>query len=146
MVKEDTNYNLCPGGHGGFGYINSNDLGFGGNPAAAARLARPLSDATLEKKHGPNYRHRKKNHGYMAISNGIKKYYAAGGTNGFLGKSHSEETKEKMRKPKNVGSSNSQFGKMWITNGIESTRIMKEDAIPEGWRKGRKIKSKGTTL
>jgi hypothetical protein len=22
FVKEDTNYNLCPGGHGGFGYLN----------------------------------------------------------------------------------------------------------------------------
>ena len=22
FVKEDTNYNLCPGGHGGFGFIN----------------------------------------------------------------------------------------------------------------------------
>ena len=26
FVKENTNYNLCPGGHGGFGYINSNGL------------------------------------------------------------------------------------------------------------------------
>ena len=26
FVKEDTNYNLCPGGNGGFGYINSNGL------------------------------------------------------------------------------------------------------------------------
>ena len=24
FVKEDTNYNLCPGGNGGFGYINEN--------------------------------------------------------------------------------------------------------------------------
>lgn len=26
FVKEDTNYNLCPGGNGGFGYINSSDI------------------------------------------------------------------------------------------------------------------------
>lgn len=26
FVKEDTNYNLCPGGDGGWGYINSNDI------------------------------------------------------------------------------------------------------------------------
>ena len=26
FVKEDTNYNLCPGGNGGFGYINSTGL------------------------------------------------------------------------------------------------------------------------
>lgn len=26
FVKENTNYNLCPGGNGGFGYINTNDI------------------------------------------------------------------------------------------------------------------------
>ena len=30
FVKEDTNYNLCPGGHGGFGYINSTGLNTSG--------------------------------------------------------------------------------------------------------------------
>lgn len=34
----------------------------------------------------------------------------------------------------------SQFGTMWITNGIESRKIGKDDIIPEGWRKGRVIK------
>lgn len=26
FIKEDTNYNLCPGGNGGFGYINNSDI------------------------------------------------------------------------------------------------------------------------
>jgi len=38
------------------------------------------------------------------------------------------------------GEKNSQFGKMWITNGIDSTRILKNSSIPEDWRKGRVIK------
>lgn len=39
------------------------------------------------------------------------------------------------------GSKNSMFGKMWITNGSHSYRINKEDPIPEGYQKGRVIKS-----
>ncbi len=35
------------------------------------------------------------------------------------------------------GEKNSQFGKMWITDGIISTTIKKDDIIPDGWRKGR---------
>ncbi len=38
------------------------------------------------------------------------------------------------------GEKNSQHGTMWITNEQESKKIKKTDPIPEGWRKGRKIK------
>ena len=44
------------------------------------------------------------------------------------------------------GEKNSQFGTMWITDGLKSTRISKEDTIPEGWRKGRIIKQKLISL
>jgi len=39
------------------------------------------------------------------------------------------------------GNGNSQYCKMWITNGNDSMRIMKTDNIPEGWYKGRKLKT-----
>jgi len=55
----------------------------------------------------------------------------------FTGKKHTEETKEKMRKSKNVGTNNSQFGTIWITNGQENKKIKKEDIIPQSWYKGR---------
>jgi hypothetical protein len=29
---------------------------------------------------------------------------------------------------------------MWITNGVESKKIKKDDIMPDGWKKGRKIK------
>ena len=73
------------------------------------------------------------------VSDGLKVYYEThDGT--FKGKKHSEETKEKMRKSKNVGSNNSQYGSCWITNEIENKKIKKGDLIPEGWRLGRKMK------
>jgi len=60
----------------------------------------------------------------------------------FFGKSHTEETKNKigLKNAKHQkGKGNSQYGKMWITNEQESTRINKGESIPEGWRKGRVI-------
>ena len=58
------------------------------------------------------------------------------------GKVHSEQTIQKMKDSKKdhgTGTSNSQYGKCWITNEIESKKIYKGDTIPEGWRLGRKI-------
>ena len=60
----------------------------------------------------------------------------------WTGKTHKQSTIEKMKEThaKNghqQGSTNSQYGKMWITNDVSSTRIMKNEVIPEGWRKGR---------
>lgn len=39
------------------------------------------------------------------------------------------------------GEKNSQFGTMWITNGIESKKIQKDEVIPEGWALGRIFKT-----
>jgi hypothetical protein len=58
----------------------------------------------------------------------------------FLGKNHSEETKQKIAvvmKGKGLKESNSQYGTMWITNGSENRKINKMNHIPEGWYKGR---------
>lgn len=39
------------------------------------------------------------------------------------------------------GSKNSQFGKIWITNGIINQKLKKEEEIPEGFWKGRILKN-----
>lgn len=36
-----------------------------------------------------------------------------------------------------VGASNSQFGKLWITNGIDNRFITRDCLIPDGWKPGR---------
>lgn len=38
------------------------------------------------------------------------------------------------------GKNNSQYGTIWITNGTDNKKIDKNDFIPEGWYKGRKMK------
>lgn len=82
----------------------------------------------------------------LKLSNSIRKTYASGKHNykptfGFKDKKHSEETKQKMRKTKNVGETNSQYGTCWITKDGLNKKIKKEDLetyINEGWAKGRK--------
>ncbi|MEO6302546.1 MAG: GIY-YIG nuclease family protein [Bacteroidia bacterium] len=61
----------------------------------------------------------------------------------FKGKFHSKDSKQKMKKVReerclNLPEKNSQFGTMWITNGIEVKKIKKDFDIPQGWVKGRK--------
>jgi len=61
----------------------------------------------------------------------------------WLGKKHKEETKKKIgiaNSKSQKGERNSQYGTMWITNGKENRKIRKEDIIPKGWNKGRKVK------
>lgn len=54
----------------------------------------------------------------------------------------SKETIEKMKnKPKLYGKENPMYGKIWITNGIESKIIPKGDFLPYGYRLGRTRKS-----
>lgn len=58
----------------------------------------------------------------------------------FEGKSHSEESKRKIGDANRIhqrGEKNSQFGSLWITDGINSKKIRSNDLIPEGWRRGR---------
>lgn len=128
FCSRDDTYNLCSGGHGGFGYINS-------------KLMSPEIRTKAGKNGGVNSFSREQRIEYgrrgakSKIANGVKiNPYA------FAGKKHSEETKQKMRKSKNVGENNSQFGTIWITNGYEAKKIYKSESIPAGWNRGRKIK------
>lgn len=138
IISEET-YNLNTGGSGGFTYINS-------NPEIAAKknknLWYPPKLASIKWKekylNDEKFREQLK----KISSQGGKKCKELFPKGTFFGKSHSEETKKKMsesRKNKSSGSKNSQWGSMWITNGIINKKIKKEDTIPENWIKGRII-------
>lgn len=142
FVKEDTNYNLCPGGNGGFGHINLNGINVDiseqrrRNPSIARKSARLGGERKKYlMENDPNYRELCR----QSASKGLKAYFKTNPGH-FTGKNHTEETKQKMRKPKNQGDKNSQFGTMWITNGKENTKIIVNNIIPEGWYRGRKMK------
>ena len=66
------------------------------------------------------------------------------GNKRWLGKKHSQETKNKIAKKlaiSQAGNLNSQFGTMWIHNltNKSNKKIKKCDPIPDGWIKGRKM-------
>lgn len=127
-LRDDT-YNLCSGGHGGFSYVNRNNI-----------------RGMLGKKQSQKQKEAASN--FMIKNNSNKDRHkeisSKGGKNstGMLGKRHSEKTKEKMKgpRPQSSETKNSQFGSIWITNGQESKKIKKENTIPDGWYKGRKMR------
>jgi len=130
-LSEDT-YNLCPGGKGGWGYINQHGL----NPVndGSERHRQRMRKAALNTNQKLKKRFKDDPAFY---GNWRKSLLGRLPTIGTTGKSFSEETKDKMSKSK-IGNKNSQFGTMWITNGIENKKIKNDSNIPEGWYKGRK--------
>lgn len=139
LLREDT-YNLRRGGTGGFDYINSDKelLKKRNIKCSAKRTKKIKTDPEFREKIRQNGRNnpppisantnRKKN----AISKGIS-YNEC-----HIGLLRTEETRQKISLA-GAGKNNSQFGTMWITNGIENKKIKKDAVIPEGWSKGRKV-------
>ena len=131
--------NLKFGGEGGWDHVNSS------KDEIEKRCWQWVEAHSSKIKNDQEYRERY--HQSMSASlkrrmeNGEKLFGGKQGL-GFLGKFHSEETKQKMRKTKNAGESNSQFGSRWIHN-LEmkiSKKIAKGEVLPEGWNEGRKMK------
>lgn len=129
LLRDCDCLNLTTGGKGGWPpygfwskehkqkFLESNSRG-GRTSGLARGLGKKLeSDPEYKKKFGE------------AISNGRRTSIENGTfVPPFLGKHHSEEAKQKMKKY------------CWITNGITSRRIVKEGAVlPEGWRFGRTV-------
>lgn len=130
--REDT-YNLCVGGKGGFSYINKNGMNTVNNKQKS-----PFGKEFYQKYKESIIAGSKK--GNNAISEKVK--LGIIDPRHFLGRSHTEETKKTMsllKKGKNTGKDNSQFGSMWITNGEENKKIKSCDPIPDGWIKGRTL-------
>ena len=133
FCSRDDTYNLCPGGKGGWGYVNQHQLGGFSNHSYNGTKEHSISSRngaiSLNTKIPPTGKN-------------LMEYQILNG-NPFLGKNHSEETKRKIGEANSIkqsGKNNSQYGLQWITNGLESKKIRKDDLIPEGWRKGRKMK------
>jgi hypothetical protein len=117
--------NLQLGGGGGF---SSEEHRKKAQAAGGKKVRQILSARHAERlKNDSDYRER--------YCNSLK------GKQTFLGKKHSEETKQKMResqKDKQSGDKNSQYGTCWITNGSENKKIKKTEALPDGWTYGRR--------
>lgn len=136
FIKEDTNYNLCPGGQGGFGYINT--------------LDRTWSIKGMKINYTRTFSAEERNKTSQLMKDRIN----LGLTKSIVEFQHLSNTEEAIAKRKitysknkhSQGSNNSQYGSMWITNGQENKKIKNIDIIPEGWYKGRTLWKKNITL
>ena len=130
FAASNANYNLCPGGQGGWGYINKV------NPALRTTgHSKEMYQKVSAKLKGKSPSNQTISAIKASHTSGKHKY------DNFTGKTHSDEAKKKIGEAnsKLTGQRNSQFGTMWITNGQENKKIKKDiDIIPEGWYKGRK--------
>ena len=132
LIGEELCMNLAVGGNGGFSK-ETQRLG-----------AKKSNERQIELRNDENWRLHKQ----IAQSNALKNSYKTGKREAhyfydWSGKQLSDETKQKIGASSSIkqkGENNSQYGKCWITNEIESKKIYKGDTIPEGWRLGRKIK------
>lgn len=144
--RSDT-YNLCRGGQGGFGYINSSKIRNGFEKTLNTLSVKQATLASADRGRETQKRLWKENGDWATkrrteISRTVRERLAVtGGT--FKGKSHNDDTKKKIGSANAVaqsGSRNSQFGMMWITNGTENKKIKNDASIPLGWEKGRVCK------
>jgi len=103
---------------------------------------------SLKGENHPFYGKKHSSETRAKLSAGMK-----GENNPFYGKKHSPETRAKqsagnkgkthtpeVRKSlsqTHIGTRNSQYGTMWISNGVTNKKIKKNDIIPDGWITGR---------
>ena len=134
VVLDETTYNLCPGGHGGFGYINHHQLG---DKKEAGRKGGLLSPGN---KGGSNQGSSfwAKSHSPL-LSADIRNM----GIKASRAKQAIEKRKETYKKIGHQrGEKHSQYGTCWITNGSTNKKIKKEELnlwLDRGYYKGRKF-------
>ena len=140
FITESNTYNLKVGGFGGFDYINSsgkNIYGMNGKtPNVKDNFTRGRKTQETRKKNDPEYAKKIRE----KISRALK-----GRPGTFKGKTHTNETKKVIGENSSKhqsGEGNSQYGKRWIYSLEEKTskKISKDEALPQGWIEGRKIK------
>jgi hypothetical protein len=146
LCREDT-YNLRRGGNGGWDYINKNNL----QCSEEIRLSQIESGKQSQEKMKISGKHAFLNKEIRAKLINYMKLNKIGfmdpevqkrGILAMASETSNSKRKETFKRNNHQsGEKNSQFGSMWITNGKESKPIKKTDLIPEGWYKGRTIKS-----
>lgn len=137
IERKDT-YNIMLGGKGSWNHVSTEQK----------RLGRINADKAILEKYGVQYvgqiikiRELSRERNLIKIQNGTHHFLSQ--LPPFLGKNHAEETKNKIGSSNSIrqtGEGNSQFGTMWITDGVSNKKIKKDEIIPENWYKGRIIK------
>jgi hypothetical protein len=157
FIAESNTYNLKVGGFGGFDYINSTPELVAKRDKYEHKLAgRLAANKVIKEKYGPNYA---KEHLEKIGKIGSQKFKEKYKHDEEFRKEHLKKTKKanllsqsleaKSKRKETMklnnhgkGEKNSQYGTQWIHNPLEkiSKKIKKNELLPVGWSKGRKLK------
>jgi hypothetical protein len=149
FIKRKDTYNIKLGGSGGFDHLKD----YMGSEDHLKQIRGVQPKGTIGSIKKQKYL-RENDPAWCAKSSknrsiGIKKAYENGFQGSFKNRTHSQETKLKMKesaKGKHIGEKNSQHGTMWITDGLTNRKINKNEIIPVKWIKGRIIKYKNRKI
>jgi hypothetical protein len=143
LLREDV-YNLRCGGYGGFDYLNDSSEAHIERTKRGYQKSLANIDLSMQGKQTAE-KNRKNKKGVFDpnfISSWVKNPQLQ-----QMGNSPEAREKAKVTQRKTFantghqqGEKNSNFGTMWIHNDTESRKIKKDDLMPEGWVKGRKMK------
>lgn len=124
------NYNVRTGGIGGWNHINSNPEKYRAARSARSKLLAARGDNPFKN---PEWQ---KKHNAMNNPEIVKSLCERAHSPAATAKRKATLKRNKHQQ----GEKNSQFGRHWISNPItkEVKRITMNDAIPEGWVKGKK--------
>ena len=138
-------YNLKYGGEGGFDHIN-NDEEF---RIEKNKKARRIANEKIEKIYGENWRSVIGRLGGAGAhtDEAEKKRITTRKERGIKSDASKMQTEDaKLKKidtfkqiKHQQGDKNSQFCTMWITDGKKNMKIGKNETIPDGWTKGRRL-------
>lgn len=142
FVLQESNYNLCVGGRGGWSYVNREGLNL--SDSSKEKMSKAAIERVKRERKSGEFLKRVERLKSISKSGSAKveRMIADGQLvrPSFKGRKHTEATKAKMSKSskgKSTGEKNSQYGTKWITNGSENKKLQKADDIPDGWYLGR---------
>lgn len=143
VIDPELSYNLCPGGQGGFGYINKigkNRSGYGPESIKKMIKSRKVFWTNSSDEYKKNRLEKLKNIRTLRKNMSLSVNFST------KGRKHTEEAKVKISESK-IGNKNSQFGTKWknINNGIVNKKIKPEELeywLSQGYKTGFIKKSK----
>ena len=142
-VLQENNYNKAIGGKGGGFTLEEQKKGWiAHNVAMELKFGKDyqnhinnLAIVALEKKYGTEW-------AKIIGKKGREKLNLLYPKEWWFGKKHKEESKKRIGEKNAIhqkGKGNSQYGTMWITDGVINKKIKKDQLIPSGFKKGRKL-------